>query len=388
MSKPKVSILAANCLIHSVPRPRLLSRLLAPQFDVDLIAPVFPGDDDVYAREEWPGRYIPVPVRKLPGFVRSTGDLLDACTGDVIYALKSKPTSLGVGLIGRRQRGVPVVVDLDDREIYHCYPYSYHASKNFVLSYREWAHPNAYPLTYLTDRLIGHADHVTSVSTHFRRLFGGTIVPQAVDTDVFDPSLYNGQALRRQWGLDQFRVVLFLGRPLPHKGLDEILAAVELSRHPNVRLVVVGGDTPYMEMIRTRPRVIFLGRRPFEEAPAFLAMADVVMFPQRPGPISVGQMPTKIPEAMAMGVPVISTAISDIPEQVGDGGVVVPPGDIPALAQALDRLVEDDELRRAMGAAARRRAIAHDSMTAVGPRIRRAFEGVLEGLALTDRVPA
>jgi len=68
--------------------------------------------------------------------------------------------------------------------------------------------------------------------------------------------------------------------------------------------------------------------------------------------------------------------------------VVVPPGDIPALAQALDRLVEDDELRRAMGAAARRRAIAHDSMTAVGPRIRRAFEGVLEGLALTDRVPA
>jgi glycosyltransferase involved in cell wall biosynthesis len=106
-------------------------------------------------------------------------------------------------------------------------------------------------------------------------------------------------------------------------------------------------------------------------------VADVVMLPQRPGPISAGQMPTKIPEAMAMGIPVISTSISDIPEQVGDSGVVVSPGDVPALAQALDRLLDDDGLRREMGQAARRRSLARDSMTAVRPVIRRVFSQVI-----------
>ena len=377
MSRPRISILAANCLIHSLARPRLLSQLLAPNYEVEVVAPVFPDDEDVYAPSEWPGRYIPVPVRKLPGFARSAGDLLDACTGDVIYALKAKPTSLGVALLGRQRRGTPVVVDLDDREIYHCYPYSYHASKNFLLSYPEWTHPNAYPLTHLVDRLVTRADAVTSVSSHFQRQFGGTIVPQAVDTDVFDPGRYDGAELRRIWGLDGYRVVLFLGRPLPHKGLDEILAAVEQSRHDDVRLVVVGGETPYMETIGSRPRVIYLGWQPFELAPAFLSMADVVMLPQRPGPISAGQMPTKIPEAMAMGVPIISTAISDIAEQVGDGGLVVAPGDIAALAKALDHLLDDPARRREMGSAARRRAIARDSMRAVAPTMQRVFDHVL-----------
>jgi glycosyltransferase involved in cell wall biosynthesis len=377
MSRPRISILAANCTIHSLARPRLLSRLLAPDFEVEVVAPVFPGDEDVYRDAEWPGRYVPVPVRKLPGFARSVNALLEACTGDVVYALKAKPTSLGVALLGRRQRDRPVVVDLDDREIYHCYPYSHHASKNFLLSYPEWAHPNAYPLTHIAEMMVTRADHVTSVSSHFQRLFGGTIVPQAVDTDVFDPSRFDGEGLRRVWGLDQCRVVMFLGRPLPHKGLDEILEAVEMSRHPDVRLVVVGGETPYVEEIRHRSRVVYLGWQPFDMAPAFLSVADVVMLPQRPGPISAGQMPTKIPEAMAMGVPVISTSISDIPEQVGDSGVVVSPGDVPALAQALDRLLDDDGLRREMGQSARRRSLARDSMTAVRPVIRRVFSQVI-----------
>jgi glycosyltransferase involved in cell wall biosynthesis len=380
MSRPKISILAANCLIHSLARPRLLSRLLAPSFEVEVVAPVFPGDDDVYATSAWPGQYVPVPVRALPGFARSATDLLDACTGDVVYALKAKPTSLGVALLGRQRRGTPVVVDLDDREIYHCYPYSHHAVKNLLLSYPEWSHPNAYPLTYLMDRLVTRADHVTSVSSHFQRQFGGTIIPQAVDTDVFDPRRHDRDGLRRAWGLDGYRVVLFLGRPLPHKGLDEILAAVECSKHDDVRLVVVGGETPYMEAIRDRPRVVYLGWQSFELAPAFLAMADVVMLPQRPGPISAGQMPTKIPEAMAMGVPIISTAISDITEQVGDGGLVVPPGDVAALTGALDRLLDDPSLQREMGAAARRRAIARDSMTAVAPTMREVFAPFVDAL--------
>ncbi len=369
-----ISLLAANCTIHSLARPRLLAQLLSSRYQVEVVAPVFPGDEDVYAEAAWPGSYTPVAVRPFPRFARSVGDLLDALTGDVIYACKPRATSLGVALLARRRRRVPVVLDVDDREIYHCYPYSFHASKNLLLSFREWRHPNAFPLTLAMEKLAGSADHVTSVSSYFRRLFGGTVVPQAVDTGLFDPARYDRARLRRDWGLEGHRVVLFLGRPQPHKGLDEIVEAIKRSAHPEVRLVVVGGWTPYVERLNGVDRVQFLGPQPFEKGPAFLAMADVVMVPQRTGPVALGQMPTKVPEAMAMGVPVIATAISDLPDQVGVGGMVTPPGDVDALARALDQLLGDEGLAAAMGRAARRRAVELYSMAAVRPTIESVFE--------------
>lgn len=374
MSRPKISLLAANCTIHSLARPRILAHLLGERYEVEVVAPVFVGDEDVYAGSRWPGRYIPVPVRRLPGFLRSVGDLLDALTGDVIYACKPRATSLGVALVAKRKRGVPLVVDVDDREIYHCYPYSFHMAKSLLLSVKEWSDPNGYPFTLATERLVRRADHVTSVSTYFRRMFGGTIVPQAVDSDLFDPARYDREAFRWQWGLDRCRVVLFLGRPQPHKGLAEIVEAVKRCRHPEVRLVVVGGWTPYVESLRGMDRVIFLGPQPFEKGPAFLAMADVAMVPQRDNPISRGQMPTKVPEAMAMGVPVIASDLADMAEQVRNGGIVVPPGDISALARALDLVLGDASLAKEMGDAARRRCVELYSIKAVRPAIERVFQ--------------
>lgn len=374
MSRTKISLLAANCSIHSLARPRILAQLLGARFDVDVVAPVFPGDEDVYAGSRWPGRYIPIPVRKLPSFLRSMDDVIDALTGDVVYACKPRATSLGIALLAKRKRHTPVVVDVDDHEIYHCYPFSSHMSKNLLLSVKEWADPNAYPYTLVMERLVRHADHVTSVSSYFRGLFGGTIIPQAIDTGLFDPARYGRDALRRQWGLDRYKVVLFLGRPQPHKGLAEILQAVRMSRHPEIRLVVVGGWTPYVETLRKSERVLFFGPQPFDKGPAFLAMADVVMVPQRDNPISWGQMPTKIPEAMSMGVPVIATKLADIAEQVGNGGIVVPTNDISALSGALDRLLGDESLAREMGRIARQRCVELYSMKAVQPTMERVFE--------------
>jgi glycosyltransferase involved in cell wall biosynthesis len=85
-------------------------------------------------------------------------------------------------------------------------------------------------------------------------------------------------------------------------------------------------------------------------------------------------MPTKIPEAMAMGVPVIATDVSDMAQQIGDGGLVVPPGDVSALAAALDKLLDDESLAHGLRCAARRRAVACCSMTAVRPEIEKVFE--------------
>lgn len=375
MSRAKISLLAANCTIHSLARPRILARLLARRYDVDVVAPLFPGDDDVYAPSIWPEgcRYIPVKVRPFPDFARSVGDLMDALTGKAVYACKPKATSLGVALMARRRLEVPIVVDVDDREVYHCYPYSYHMSKNLLLSLRQWRHPNAFPLTMMLEGLVPRTDHVTSVSGHFQRLFGGTVIPQAVDTELFDPSRYDRSRVRQQWGLNDLKVVLFLGRPQPHKGLEEMLQAIRGCGDPAARLVVVGGRTPYLETLLGDDRLVYLGLQPFERGPEFLAAADVVMVPQRLNPISMGQMPTKIPEAMAMGIPLIVSEVADMVDQVADAGITVPSGDVAALTRALRRVLGDPELARGMGATGRRRAVEKYSIEAVRPTMEWVF---------------
>jgi glycosyltransferase involved in cell wall biosynthesis len=92
-----------------------------------------------------------------------------------------------------------------------------------------------------------------------------------------------------------------------------------------------------------------------------LARADVFVLSSR----SEG-LPMAILEAMAAGLPVVATAVGGIPELVADGetGLLVPPGDADALAEALRRLVADPELRRRLGDAARTRVEERFSLAA------------------------
>ena len=86
-----------------------------------------------------------------------------------------------------------------------------------------------------------------------------------------------------------------------------------------------------------------------------LAAADVFALPSQ-----FEGLPMSVIEAMLCGLPVVATAVSGPREQVVDGetGLLVPPGDVPALAQALRRLVDDAPLLARMGAAGRARGLA------------------------------
>lgn len=86
-------------------------------------------------------------------------------------------------------------------------------------------------------------------------------------------------------------------------------------------------------------------------------------------------------EAMAAGLPVVSTRVGGIPEAVMDGkeGLLVPPGDPQALATALRRLLADAALREQMGQAARERVQREFAAAAVIPRVEALYRQTLEG---------
>ena len=152
------------------------------------------------------------------------------------------------------------------------------------------------------------------------------------------------------------RRVLFVGRDEPRKGLAVLRAAVGLV--PGAELVVVGPDGHVSH-----------GRLLDE-----LARADVLAAPSLRGE-SFGLV---LAEAMAAGVPVVASDIRGYREVVGDAGVLVPPGDPPALAHALGALLADERRRRELGDAGRRKAQAY-AWPHVASQIAAVYENVSGG---------
>src|SRR5262249_21995977 len=195
--------------------------------------------------------------------------------------------------------------------------------------------------------------------------FGGTLIPHVRDTEAWDPARYDRAAARAALGLGGEPVVMFLGTPRGHKGVDDLVEAVGVVGK-DTRLLVVGADTRGEAARRgaAQPWVRVLGEIPFDDVPRYLIAADVVAVPQRATTDTVGQVPAKIFDAMALARPIVSTAVSMIPEILEGCGVLVPPGDAVALRAALSRLLADPGGAAELGRRARERCAERYSFTA------------------------
>jgi glycogen(starch) synthase len=136
--------------------------------------------------------------------------------------------------------------------------------------------------------------------------------------------------------------ILYAGRLSPEKGIDELVHAAR-----GLPLVVVG-DGPLRDRVPDA-----LGFVPHDRLLGLIERASVVACPSHREGYGV-----VCAEAMAHGRPVVASAVGGLRDLVVDGetGLLVPPGDVPALRAALERLLADDQLRLRLGAAARTRA--------------------------------
>jgi glycosyltransferase involved in cell wall biosynthesis len=152
----------------------------------------------------------------------------------------------------------------------------------------------------------------------------------------------------------------YVGRLEAHKGVAGLIDAV--AGLPLVTLDVVG-DGPDRVALEARAarlglvdRVTFSGFRPSGALPQRYATFDVLAVPSLETPGWIEQFGRVVVEAMAAGVPVVASASGSLTEVVGDAGVLVPPGDVPALTGALAELAAHPEERRRLAAAAPARA--------------------------------
>jgi glycosyltransferase involved in cell wall biosynthesis len=197
--------------------------------------------------------------------------------------------------------------------------------------------------------------------------------PNGVDADRYRPEV-DGAAVRARHGLGGSSVVGFIGTFGPWHGAEVLARAFvtlikrDPARAKTVRLLMIGDGARMADVRRILSEggvleaAVFTGLVPQEEGPQYLAACDVLASPHVPNPDGSPFFgsPTKLFEYMAMGKAIVASDLEQIGEVLDHGSTawLTEPGDAGALAGALARLIDDAPLRSALGAAARREALA------------------------------
>lgn len=213
----------------------------------------------------------------------------------------------------------------------------------------DWLHARRLDELDLADRVLVPSEHIAAtLARHGTPREKLRVIPYAADTRRFRPEP------AKRHGLEC--VFLFAGGVSQRKGIRYLLEAWRKVRRPGWRLQLLGDLPrdpgpllPYLDGVET------LGRVAHADVPARMAAADVFVFPS----LFEGSAVVTY-EALACGLPSVVTPCAGSVVRDGRDGFLVPPGDVDALADRMERLGGDPELRAAMSASARARAETFD----------------------------
>ena len=324
-----------------------------------------------------------VRVFEVPTLVREVRPILDARATLALWRLlrRERPALVHthtskVGVVGRLAAWlarVPVVIHTPHGHIFYGY-YGVVASALIRLLERL--------LAKITDRIVTLTDRGAEehVQFHIAGMEKFVTIHSGIDLAHFRSVQVDAAVKRKELGLPpDGAIVGTVGRLVPIKGLEWLLKAAPqvLAQFPQACFVIIG-DGPLLGELRQLTsklgiglRVVFLGAR--EDVPECLAALDLFVLPS----LNEG-MGRVLLEAMAVGLPVVATRVGGIPDIVPDGttGLLVPPRDDRALAEAILILLRDRSRRAAYGEAARRHVDGRFDVETMVRNIERLYDEV------------
>lgn len=361
----KISILTPNVTRNDLGRAYILAKVLQRCWPVEIIGPMF-GDDLWYPLAcDKSIEYKYIKIQNYSITFRQLIQLSKEISGDVIYASKPLMCSYGVGLLNKLTKKKPLILDIDDWEVglsREAYIKLTKVKKiiNFLTLFKS---KFSYWNIVLMEKLTPFADEITVSNSFLKNKFGGTIVPHGRDTDMLNPERFDKAALRENHGVMKKSVISYIGTPKAHKGIEDLIEAVSRIRNRDILLLLVG-ITKQSENLCSlaqkklgAERVMCFGEQPITKIGEFLAITDVVVVPQRDNSATKGQTPAKIFDAMSMAIPVVSTVTNDIPQILEGCGFVVEPGNVEAMEDKINLLLENKDLASGLGKNARQRCI-------------------------------
>lgn len=262
------------------------------------------------------------------------------------------------GVVLARWRRVPLILEVNT-------PYAQAWARYYGLYLRGLARA-------IERRTLLAADHIITVTHVQKRMLAEQGIPaeritvchNAIAPGEFDPGSASAEALRRQLGLREV-VVGFVGTMNRWQGIDrfpEVIRTVLAARDDVSFLFVGDGEfRPELERFCEREgfigRVVFTGRKPHHEVSGLVAAMDITVLLNS----NAYGSPMKVFEYLAMEKAVIAPTVEPVLEVLREGetGLLIAPGDAPAMAQRILQLAGDPGLRRRLGQAGRAYVVAH-----------------------------
>lgn len=284
---------------------------------------------------------------------------VSAATPDIVHSFKPKGFSGAVAqaLLARRNgaHSPRVVVDTDDWE-------------------EGWNERKAYPwwqrqvFSYQERWLLRHSDAITAASRTLAELATSArgsdaqVVYVPNGTDGIMPKAAKAQvdALRQRLGIPEGPVLLLYTRFVecpPERMVDLLHAIARRGTRPTVLLVGAGlqGEEKTFLTHATESElplsIVPAGWVDYQALPSYFALADAALFPMEDTLLNRSKCPARLVDLLSAGVPVAGEAVGQMKEYIVDGesGLLAPPGDLEALADAAVRLLQEEQLRTALG---------------------------------------
>lgn len=280
---------------------------------------------------------------------------------DVIHCFKLLPHTAPVCAAAKRILKKPLVLTIDDYD---------KASPKNVFKRK---------ILEMSDKSYKAADKIIVMSNFLRKVYGGTLIYQPIDTDKDRPSKSSAIRLRKKLGLEGKIVVTHIGTLYETKGIDVLINAVKKIGREDVKLMLFefGKETEkYKKM--SGPETIWVKKRTGEKSLDYTLMADIYAIPTKETPYTKAQTPAKIFEAMAMGRAIVASRLGDIPKilENGKAGILAKPGDVESLKRAILKLAGNKRLRKKIGERAKRAYMKHYHYKKQGEKLLRLYDGL------------
>ena len=260
-------------------------------------------------------------------------------------------------------------------------------TKSLFFTWMNWEKKLSFPFSFFERYNLSNSDAAIAGnseameilrSKNFRKPI--TVMPLlGLDPELFYPN--RNDALRSELRVKGF-VFGFVGRFVPEKGILDLLAATARLKQ-ECSLLLLGGGAQEVEIrnalteLGIADRVRIVSAVPHSDVPRYLNCMDALVLPSYTVPHWKEQFGQVLVQAMACEVPVIGSRHAEIPNVIGDAGLVFEERSIEGLARSMEMLMTNDGLRNDLKRRGRQRVLEHFTNTAIAQRTYHVYQSLL-----------
>ncbi|MEK7432761.1 MAG: glycosyltransferase [Cyanobacteriota bacterium] len=333
----KISLVTPDFSLKTFKRTKFLYDILKEKFDLEVISLYTKKEDTSLFEENF------TDLKKIKFDLGNViKELNKNIKGDVLYAVRSKPTSLGIALNIKSYKKIPAIVDISMIESSQCFLYSNSKLKNILFYLTFISNPNSYIYTLLGEKRIKYTDNITVSSKQLQKIYGGTFIPSIANDIIFNKEEYKIKEIREYMNWNDNIIILYYGNIEKDTDINTLLESINNLKNNRIKLVVLGNTINYKKITDKYSFVSFLGVQSELNTAKLISSCDYAILPIKNILYSESYIPDEIYKYISCNKKIISSKKFDEIDVLDNKIIFYDPENIESLEKILKELVSNN----------------------------------------------